>query len=88
MKHSQKVPNSQWIAHDELTTDVLPKTLRSSLMESKLAYIEENMTSFDPASFNFEWDKQDFVDAYQDQIPDTIRFVIVTLEPRWDTQVS
>ncbi len=95
MQLTQKLPNSQWIAHDIGTTDVLSKTLRSSLVECKGAYIWQNIvpkskkdtitrnlldTGHKPTYF-------ELVDEYEDQIPKHVKFVIVTLEPRWETQV-
>ncbi|AFK66622.1 hypothetical protein COPG_00026 [Colwellia phage 9A] len=96
MRLDQKLPNSQWIAHDATTSDVLPLTLRSGLMECKAAYIKEALLNDlndihcyvghqrDPNSCEKEY----LLSRFEDEIPCNIEFVIVTLQPRYETTVK
>ena len=94
MQLTQKLPNSQWIAHDNKTTDVLPKTLRQSLVECMASYIwqhivpttRKNMITRNLLNTGEKPTHYDLVDEFEDQIPPHIKFIIVTLEPRWETQ--
>jgi hypothetical protein len=86
---NQKLPNSQWIAHDNTTSDVLPASMRGSLLGCKAGYIwnyqlldEDDKKQFLPLT------AQEIVDRFEYLIPCNIEFVIVTLHPRWETTVK
>ncbi len=97
MKKDQKLPNSQWIAHDSNTTDVLPLTLRGSLIKCKVAYINNYyLSSVERSDLKSEYEQSDckmspdefVLYNYEYLIPKRIEFVIVTLVPKYETTVK
>lgn len=94
MNGNMKLPPSQWIAHDITESGIIPKTLRVSLLESKAAYIWQRVVpkelhqalTIQLLQTGVKPSCQDLVDEYEDQIPDNIKFIIVTLTPRWETE--
>lgn len=87
MKRNQKLDNSQWVAHNSETTDVLPHTLRPSLMQCQAAYL---LTAFPVATAGYlteaNWEAK-IVAELEGIIPLEIKFVTVTLRPRWETEL-
>lgn len=95
MQLDQKVKNSMWVAHGINTTDLFPHTLRNSLVECKAAYIRQEIMSKDVVKKDLDLYLltglnlvQKVVDDYEHLIPSDVNFVIVTLNPRWETEVS
>ncbi len=96
MQLTQKLNNSQWVAHNIETTDVLPKTMRCSLLGCKAAFIWNHLISDDEKDviikeamqYNNKPTTLEFVERYEGRIEDNVRFVIVTLNPRWETETT
>lgn len=90
-----KLPPSQWVAHDITESGIIPKTLRGSLVDAKAAYIWQkvlpsgihNMLTIQLLQTGRRPSSEAIVDEYEDQIPKNIKFIIVTLQPRWETEV-
>ncbi len=97
MLRTQKLPNSQWVAHDVRTSDLLPKTLRSGLRDAKVAYIEQHLVTSElrmlltlesvGKNLNDFQREESLLNRLEDQIPEHIGFVTVTLIPRWETEI-
>lgn len=95
LNKAMKLPPSQWVAHDCTKTNVVPKTMRGSLLETKAAYIWQKIVPQDVVDkitiqlvqSGTKPSCQDLVDEYEELIPDNIKFIIVTLQPRWDSEI-
>ena len=84
MKQTQKLHNSAWIAHDCTTSDAILRTLSTSLEDCIAEYL---ILYNEAARDDSVWcNNTGLVDKYEDTIPDTIKFIIVTLQPRWETE--
>lgn len=95
MNKNMKMPPSQWVAHDCTKAELLPKTLRGSLVEAKAAFLWQNIMPYyvvDQLTISLiqtgcKPSSKEIIDLYGDQIPDNIKFIIVTLQPRWETEI-
>lgn len=82
MLRNQKLPNAAWIAHDTETSDVIHETLDTNLCDCKMKFLRTYIEDHEC------YDAETLVDEFEDQIPKNIKFVIVTLEPRYETEKS
>lgn len=95
MKKSMKLAPCMWIAHDSTTCEVVPKTMRHSLTDTKAAYIWQKVLPSDivdqitlnQLKTGVKPLSSELVDGFEDLIPEEIKFIIVRLQPDWSTEI-
>lgn len=94
MLKDQPILPCNWIAHNCKDSSMFNKTLRPNLHQCMAAYIWQNIIPPDVRNERLCGLLEDgslatvdeIIDEYRDQIPDDIKFVLVRLQPVWESE--